>query len=162
MALDRTRCYGVQGFRTQRHSYFDPRKSGYKLFAVSLNNSPETGGTASGRGRRGAKKGSGQSSSKELWSVSIPLTGKAIVKAGDTICVAGTPMKFRNNLFEDFVASYEQRLGGVLWLASAKDGKKIAEYKLDAAPAWDAMAAVDGRLFISLKDGSIRCFSADS
>ena len=64
--------------------------------------------------------------------------------------------------YEDFVASYEQRLGGVLWLASAGDGKKIAEYKLDAAPAWDAMAAVDGQLFISLKDGSIRCFSNDA
>ncbi len=159
LAVDASRCYGVQGFRTQRHSYFDPRKSGYKLFSASLGNSKEA---ASGKDRRGAKKTSSQTSNKELWSVNIPLTGKAIVKAGDTICVAGTPMKFRNNLFEDFVASYEQRLGGVLWLASAKDGGKIAEYKLDAAPAWDAMAAVDGRLFISLKDGSIRCFGTDA
>jgi hypothetical protein len=71
-------------------------------------------------------------------------------------------MKFRNNRFEDFVASYEQRLGGVLWLASAKDGRKIAEHQLDAAPAWDGMAAAGGRLFISLKDGSLRCFGADA
>ena len=166
LAVDAARCYGVQGFRTQRHSYFDPRKSGYKLFAASLDNSPATGDTASGealgRRRRSAKKGASRASSKEIWSVNIPLTGKAIIKAGETICVAGTPMKFRNNLFENFVASYEQRLGGVLWLASATDGGKIAEYKLDAAPAWDAMAAADGRLLISLKDGSVRCFSADS
>ena len=166
LAVDGNRCYGVLGFHTQRHSYFDPRKSGYKLFAASLQNSSQTqaaaSGEAPGRKRRGAKKGASRAGSKELWSTNIPLTGKAIIKAGGTICVAGTPMKFRNNLFEDFVASYEQRLGGVLWLASAKDGRKIAEYKLDAAPAWDAMAAVDGRLFISLRDGSVRCFSTDA
>ncbi|MHC4432538.1 MAG: hypothetical protein ACYTBS_11930, partial [Planctomycetota bacterium] len=99
---------------------------------------------------------------RELWSTNIPLTGKAIIKAGETICIAGTPMKFGSNRIEDFVASYEQRLGGILWLASAKDGSKIAEYKLDAAPAWDGMAAANGRLFISLRDGSVRCFGADA
>jgi outer membrane protein assembly factor BamB len=161
LVADGNRCYGVLGFRTQRHSYFDPRKSGYRLFAASLDNSPETTGEAAGTRRRSAKKGGNRAGSKELWSTNIPLTGKAIIKAGETICVAGTPMKFRDNLFADFVASYEQRLGGILWLASAQDGRKIAEYRLDAAPTWDAMAAANGRLFISLKDGSLRCFSAD-
>jgi len=165
LAVDGTSCYGVQGFLTHRHSYFDPRKSGYRLFAASLGTSEVKAAGASDEtpGKKGnKKKGRRGTSGIELWSSDIPLTGKAIIKAGGTICVAGTPMKFEGNRFEDFVESYEQRLGGVLWLASAENGRKIAEYELGAAPAWDGMAAANGSLLISLKDGSIRCFSGNN
>ncbi|MHC4629477.1 MAG: outer membrane protein assembly factor BamB family protein, partial [Planctomycetota bacterium] len=61
LAVDGNLCYGVLGFRTQRHSYFDPRKSGYRLFAASLDSSSETQGAASGdaaaKRRRGANRG---------------------------------------------------------------------------------------------------------
>ncbi len=165
LAVDGTNYYGVVGFRTTRHSYFDPRKSGYKLVAGPLPKQNELSKPieVDKQGRRKKTKDSGaeenvaEEKTNELWSDNIPLTGKAILKAGDTLCIAGTPMQFQGYPWEKFVESYEQRLGGILWLASAKDGSKIAEIKLDAAPTWDGMAAVDGQIFISLNDGSIRC-----
>lgn len=159
LAVDAEQYYGVQGFPTTRHSYFDPRKSGYRLVAGPLPGIDE-GSQEKAKGRRSTSKESGDSeTNNELWSSDLPLTGKAMIKAGDTLCIAGTPIKFADNSWKNYVESYEQQAGGILWLASAKDGAKIAEYKLDAAPQWDGMAAVDGRLFISMQDGSIRCLS---
>jgi hypothetical protein len=71
--------------------------------------------------------------------------------------VAGTPVEFPE---DDLAAGYEGRLGGVLWAASAETGEKLAEYKLDAPPAWDGLAAAGGRLFLTLADGRIRCWAA--
>jgi len=88
----------------------------------------------------------------DKWSANIPLTGKAMVLAGDVVFVAGAPLVF--NRF-DPAATYEGRLGGVLWAASAVDGSKLAEYTLDVLPAWDGVAAAYGRLFIVNQDGGI-------
>ncbi|MCX7015335.1 MAG: hypothetical protein NTW86_22750, partial [Candidatus Sumerlaeota bacterium] len=92
------------------------------------------------------------------WSADIPLTGEAITLAGDTLFVAGVPALFPpDNPVEEYEAAYAGKRGGILWAASAATGKKMAEYKLDAAPVWDGMAAAQGSLFISLKDGSLVC-----
>ena len=40
---------------------------------------------------------------------------------------------------------------------NGKDGTKLAEHKLEAPPVWDGLAAAGGRLFISLKNGSVVC-----
>jgi hypothetical protein len=40
---------------------------------------------------------------------------------------------------------------------SATDGKLLAEHELKAAPAWDSLAAANGRLYLSLEDGTVRC-----
>ena len=61
---------------------------------------------------------------------------------------------------EKYEASYEGRLGGVLWAAAAADGSKLAEYELAAPPAWDGMAAAHGRFFISLRNGAVECRGA--
>jgi len=145
--------YEIRGFPVKRHSYFDPRVSGYKLFAGTLRES----GVASARGRRGRKKGSTATgtASSGRWSCNVPLTGKAMVMAGDVVFVAGNPVAFPAN---DLSAAYEGRLGGILWAASATDGHELHEYKLEASPAWDGMVASAGRLFISLTDGGIECW----
>ncbi len=95
-----------------------------------------------------------QGVAKQRWASPIPLTGKALVLAGDTVFVAGTPVEFPAN---DLAKAYEGRMGGVLWAASASTGRKVAEYKLDAPPVWDGMAVANGRLFISLQDGRVIC-----
>ena len=92
----------------------------------------------------------------ELWSRNIPLTGKAMALAEDVLFVAGTPVAFPS---DDLAKAYEGRMGGVLWAASAATGEKLAEYKLDAPPAWDGMAVANGRLYISLQDGRVMCMS---
>ncbi|MHC5055734.1 MAG: outer membrane protein assembly factor BamB family protein [Planctomycetota bacterium] len=151
--------YEVQGFPVDRHSYFDPRVKGYKLFAGTLGKAGGGKGAAGGGGKR--KKGGGGAPVAGKWSADIPLTGKAIVLAGDVVFVAGTPMHFPpDHPAEKYEAAYAGELGGVLWAASADDGRKLGEYKLDAAPSWDGMAAAGGRLYISTADGKLVCMGA--
>jgi hypothetical protein len=46
-----------------------------------------------------------------------------------------------------------------LFSVSIEDGSVAARLPLDAAPAWDGMVAADGRLFLSLRDGTLRCYA---
>ena len=86
-----------------------------------------------------------------------------MVLAGDVLFVAGTPATFPpNHSAAKYEAAHEGRLGGVLWAASATDGRKLAAYKLDAAPCWDGLAAAEGRLYLSTRDGCVICFAGDS
>jgi hypothetical protein len=48
--------------------------------------------------------------------------------------------------------------GGRMWAVSAKNGKKLKEFKLDSLPVWDGMAASKGQLYMSTMDGEILCF----
>jgi len=35
----------------------------------------------------------------------------------------------------------------------------VAQYELDAQPVFDGMIAADGRVFVSLADGSVACWA---
>ena len=181
LAMDGNKYYEVRGYTPSRTKNFDPRVEGYTLYAGLLSEptaapsvaeaksqsvtAPPTGRKA----RRSAastgakaktkrkKKTPGSPQASERWSSNIPLTGKAIALAGDQLFVAGTPVEFPE---DDLAAAYEGRMGGVLWVASADSGKKLADIKLDAPPSWDGMAVAQGRLFIVLQDGSLRCLGA--
>jgi len=84
------------------------------------------------------------------------VTGRAIAKAGDVLFLAGTPFVFPEG---DLWKAFDGRMGGLLLAVSAADGKKLAEYKLDSAPAWDSLAAVKDKLIICTKDGCVRCYA---
>lgn len=132
---DGTDYYSVFGMPVNRHSSFSPQNEGYMLMAKTRS---AEGWTAK-------------------WKAGIPLTGKAMLLAGRTVFVAGAPLIFE---LDDLEATYKGRYGGVLWAASAVDGSKLAEYKLDVLPAWDAMAAAYGKLFIANQDGGVECWDA--
>ena len=128
--------YSVFGMPVNRGNTFNPR-NGYALIAKT----------------RSADRWSGK------WQTQIPITGKTMLLAGDTVFIAGAPLVFPE---DDFAATYAGRLGGILWAASAKDGSKLAEYTLNVLPAWDGMAAAYGRLFFVNQDGSVECWGAES
>jgi len=165
LVKDGNRFYEVRGYQPGRADYFDPRVAGYKLFAGEI--SPIT---ASAQDAKAEKTGQNKEpvkksrlpkvhrvfTSKERWSVQIPLTGKAMMLAGDVLFVAGTPVAFPK---DDLAKAYEGRMGGVLWAVSAEDGRKLAEYKLDTPPVWDSLAAAHGRLILCTEDGRVRCFT---
>ena len=149
--------YEIRGFPVHRHSYFDPRVKGYRLLAGIMSDNAAAKAKERQRSKRRTKAAS---SGLTKWVTDIPLTGKAMVLAGDVLVIAGTPMYFPpDHSFEKYEQSYEGKLGGLLWIGSAEDGKKLAEYKLTAAPAWDGMAAADGRLVIAMVDGKISCLA---
>ena len=37
------------------------------------------------------------------------------------------------------------------------DGELLAEYPLEAAPAWDSIAIANQQLYIGLEDGTVQC-----
>lgn len=55
-------------------------------------------------------------------------------------------------------AWFEGKHGGVLQVFSKKDGKKLAEKKLDRLPAFDGMVAASGKLYMTTECGSILCY----
>ena len=95
----------------------------------------------------------------EVWRNKIPLTGKAMLLANEKLFIAGTPVNFDENIASELSASHKGKRGGILWVAAATDGTKLAEYKLEAAPQWDGMAAANNKLYITLKDGTVACYS---
>jgi outer membrane protein assembly factor BamB len=160
--------YEVQGFPLwANHSYFDPRRNGYTLFAGTLDSTvsappraaPRAAVRAAVRGKRGVRRktGSSRGAGKEMWHLNIPITGKAMAMAGNVLFVAGEPMKFDDPSYKNYVAAYNGELGGRLLAVSATDGKQLAEYKLSAAPVWDSIAIAHGQLYISLADGTVQC-----
>jgi len=163
LVMDGKRFYEVRGYKPGRASNFDPRPNGYTLFAGEYAKAkpppprkPKAAPTKKPTKKKARKpRPPAAMAATQLWSSHIPLTGKAMVLAGDALYVAGTPVTFPAN---DLAKAYEGRMGGVLWVASAKTGEKLAEYKLDSPPAWDSMAAANGRLYLVTQDGSVRCF----
>jgi outer membrane protein assembly factor BamB len=149
--------YEVQGFPLwQNHSYFDPRRNGYTLFAGTLDLAPKD--TVSRRRNARNKKSKGSSAAgREMWRLQIPITGKAMAMAGNVLFVAGEPMKFDDPSYKNYVAAYNGELGGRLLAVSATDGKKLAEYKLNSAPVWDSIAIANRQLYIGLTDGTVQC-----
>ena len=51
--------------------------------------------------------------------------------------------------------------GSFLWVASADDGAKLAEYRLDGMPVFDGLAAANGRLYLATTDDKVVCFAVD-
>jgi outer membrane protein assembly factor BamB len=141
VVMDGKRYYEVRGYPPGRYTTYDVRENAYTLFAGEL---------SSDTPKKAAKREHG-----ELWQSTIPLTGKAMVLAGNVLFVAGTPAVFPEG---DLARAYEGRMGGVLWAASAADGRKLAEYKLADAPEWDSLAAIEGRLFFCTADGRVHCY----
>jgi hypothetical protein len=136
------------------HSYFDPRRNGYTLFAGKVVSTPKT----TARNRRGARQPKAVNiTGKEMWRVHIPITGKAMAMADNVLFVAGEPMKFDDPSYSNYVAAYGGKRGGRLLAVSAADGRKLAEYELNAAPVWDSIAIADRQLYIALADGTVQC-----
>lgn len=137
------------GRNNRAHSY-RPGGKGYELFA--------------GRWQeQTARKPAGANSSsnkkfKPLWQNRVPVSFTAMVLAGKKLFAAGAPDVVDP---KDPLAALEGRKGAGLWVISADNGDKMAEYQLDSPPVFDGMAGTDGHLCISLKDGTIACFNEE-
>jgi len=180
LVVDDVNTYAVSVFyrRNLHTTMFFPGKEGYLLFADRNDNEPQIVGEADARkplawlpqsdyqasnGLRpldseafGVDKGIGYTRAEPpVWTLWLPVRIRAMVKAGDNLFIAGPPDDFDAN---DPYASFEGRKGARIVAVSARDGKKLSEYELDAVPVFDGMIAVSGRLLIALEDGSLACF----
>jgi len=183
LVVDDEKTYAVRAFyRRNVHSLmFFPGKEGYLLFADSNANEPQIVGEegsrqpvewlpqsdySRGRGNVvrkleseafGLDKMIGYTRAEPpLWTQWLPVRMRAMVKAGDTLFVAGAPDVFDP---QDPFAGFEDRKGALVVAVSADDGKKLSEARLDYPPVFDGMIAAGGRLFVSLRDGSVVCLA---
>jgi hypothetical protein len=51
--------------------------------------------------------------------------------------------------------------GAILWVVDKRDGKRLAEYRLEQMPLFDGMAAAKQSLFLSTVDGKLVCMSGE-
>jgi len=89
--------------------------------------------------------------------VKVPVRAVAMVLAGPTLFIAGSPDVVDS---QDPWAAIDGRKGAVLWAVSTEDGEKTAEYKLSAPPTYDGLAAANGKLYLTTRDGKVLCMSA--
>ena len=101
----------------------------------------------------------------DLWSRPSPIFVRALVLANTTLFLAGPPEPDdtrRSELTLDdsgkAEAEFLGRQGAFLCVVAAADGRQLAKYKLESSPVFDGMIAARGRLFVSLKNGSLVCF----
>jgi outer membrane protein assembly factor BamB len=93
-----------------------------------------------------------------VWKKDLPVRTRALVKAGDHLFLGAMPVAVPK---DDPHAAYEGRLGGSLWIVSAKDGSKVAEHKMDSPVVWDGLAAAGGTLFVSTQSGQLHAWRGE-
>jgi outer membrane protein assembly factor BamB/SAM-dependent methyltransferase len=179
LVVDNKKTYAVRVFyrRNVHSTMFFPAKEGYLLFADFNTNEPQIVGEAGARPplqwlpqsdyERGGGRGIwtldrdafgldkmiGYTRAKPpVWNEWLPVRIRAMVKAGDTLFVAGPPDVL---VPKDPFAAFEGRDGARLVGVSAKDGGKLSEIRLDSPPVFDGLIAADGRLFACLRDGNV-------
>ncbi len=154
VVADEDSVYGIRAYQRPGdvNAHFKPGTQGYLLFAHDRRQ-PKLDGAV----KQGAKKKPrrGKTPLVDRWSVRIPIRAQTMVLAGDVLFAAGTPDVVDP---EEPWAAYDGRRGGVTWAVSTENGSRLAEYKLDAPPVYDGMAAAGGRLFVSTVDGKVACY----
>ncbi len=154
LVFDDATTYGLHTFDTKfsRSPYFAFGTEGHTLFADDNANEPVLLDQAARR-----ERGSMSRSQPPKWSVTIPVRARGMVLAGDTLFLAGPPDVIEP---DDPLAGFEGRAGGRLWAVSTTDGEKLAEYRLDAPPVFDGLIAARQKLYITMIDGTVSCWSA--
>lgn len=102
---------------------------------------------------------------RNAWSRQVPIFARALVLADETLLLAGPPepASLRTNELilpdpDKAEAVFRGRHGAALCLVNATDGESLAQYELESSPVFDGMIAAQGRVFVSLEDGSVVCF----
>ena len=137
----------------------------YQLFAYDRSEAPPRELTD----RRGKKStGPAQPTIEYRWTSDVPLLATALVATPDAVFIAGPPDGFTAlgdgeaalelKDVELALAGWNGENGGILYAAAAADGKQVSQMKIPSPTVFDGMAAANGRLYLSLQDGSVMCF----
>jgi hypothetical protein len=97
---------------------------------------------------------------RSRWSTHQDLQPRAMIMAGDMLCVAGwideVAVELKTGRPKD-PANPDPRVA-VLRVFSAGDGKRLAERALPSEPVFDGLAAAAGALYVACRDGRLLCF----
>ncbi len=158
MVLGKDVAYGVEIYSSRsRETVFKPGASNYRLVCLPLKSTPAAAPAAAVARKKKAKvRRPRRGGAKPIWQQRVAIRITAMVRAGETLFVAGSPDVVDP---KDPHGAWEGRKGGVLAAFAAADGKKLAEHKLPAPPVWDGLAAARGRLYVATVDGKITCLA---
>ncbi len=172
MVMDQRRIYGFGRLNQYDHvgSHVGLGKMKYLLYAA---NRSAFGPTAINRRRKPIPWHQKKPDIPSRWKSKIALLGRSMVLSDRILFVAGPPDLFGvaagdapypyTPAAADALQAQREALAGkkgtLLWAVAADDGKKLSEFKLDGLPAWDGLIAARGRLYLTMQDGTVRCFS---
>ena len=140
----------------------------YHLYAMDRKAAPPTPTPkptpqAGRKGRRGKRPAARKA--KPLWADTKSLTVRAMVLGADRLAVAGPvdlgrkdPKKLAYQNEAEALAGFQGQKGIYLRIVRAADGRQVSQCRLDYMPVFDGMAAAGGKLYLSLKSGSVACF----
>jgi outer membrane protein assembly factor BamB len=92
---------------------------------------------------------------RELWKHRIPIRVNAMAVTKKHLFVAGPPDMVDD---KDPLGAFEDRKGGVLCVFDKAGGGKRSQTVLCSAPVFNGMAVARGRLFVTMRDGSVAAF----
>jgi len=182
LVFDEAKTYAVRVFyrRNVHSTMFFPGKEGYLLFADHNTTEPQIVGEPGARKALewlpqshiprdgnpgldnedwgfGRDKGIGYTRAEmPVWTNWLDVRIRAMVKAGETLFVAGAPDVLDE---KDPYAAFEGRKGARLVAVSAADGKELSTTELESPPVFDGLIAANERLFASLSDGNLICLT---
>jgi outer membrane protein assembly factor BamB len=97
-----------------------------------------------------------RSDGTKQWEKPVTIQVRAMILANNILFVAGPSAKEVNGL-----EAPNKQQKALLMAISASDGTELAQYQLDSSPVFDGIAAVHGRLYISMQDGSVLCMAEE-
>lgn len=143
----------IYGFSYRPEFYRGSTGRRYQLFAADKKAQPAPEPPDYRRANRDyPPRGEAKFKPKYRWSRGVPLLVRSMVRAGDTLFLAGPPDRALRS--PDAFAGKE---GGILCTVSGRDGRLLEQYRLDSLPRFDGMAAANGRLYLSTEDGQLLC-----
>ncbi|HID76944.1 MAG TPA: methyltransferase domain-containing protein [Planctomycetaceae bacterium] len=125
------------------------RQGGYTLLAM-----PHEPLGAEGPHRPDFRPASDKSAAEPIWSVTLAMYPRAVLRAEESVLLGGTPEAATP---AELAPTYAGKRGGLLQAFSVQDGSKRAERRLESPPVWDGMAAASGRLYLATMDGHVVC-----
>ena len=143
----------------------------YQLFAFDRNAAPKEKPAQPQKRSSNRKRQNPTPPALEYrWTAQVPLLVTAMLIADKTMFIAGPPDIIKTKGPREEAAlmlgnpteasdTWKGKKGAVLWAVSVENGEKLSEYKLDGLPIFDGMAAANGRLYLSMKDGRILCLA---
>ncbi len=88
------------------------------------------------------------------WEKPVKIQVRAMVLADNVLFVAGPSAETVTG-----PQAPDEKQEALLMAVSASDGRELAQYRLDSSAVFDGMAAAYGRLYVSMKDGSLLCLA---
>lgn len=174
MVLDESRAYA---FRAEPLGNMLLPRTTYRLYAADKEpGEPAAKPDETPRSikRRGLQRDLTVGAHKIHWQkASLPLLVNAMALSDKTLFIAGPPDLADETKMLGYLPGADDDMnrqlktqdnawrgehGGMLWAMSARTGEKLAEHKTDTIPVSDGMSLAEGRVFISMIDGSVVCY----